>query len=96
MLQIDHRSIPLRVFWKDTDLRYLGCNRFLRTTPERRSSRSPGQDDFAFGWRTSKPRNYRRDDMEVMRAGLPKMGILSRRPAGRRYDLAQDEQGAAA
>ncbi|MCB0052965.1 MAG: PAS domain S-box protein, partial [Caldilinea sp.] len=29
MLQLIIESIPLRVFWKDTDLRYLGCNRLF-------------------------------------------------------------------
>jgi len=27
-------TIPLRVFWKDRDLRYLGCNSLLRKTQD--------------------------------------------------------------
>ena len=84
MLQLIIESIPLRVFWKDTDLRYLGCNRlFAHDSGEESPADLLGKDDFAFGWR-EQAETYRRDDMEVMRAGLPKMGILEPQttPAG--------------
>jgi len=76
MLQLIIESIPLRVFWKDTDLRYLGCNRlFARDAGEESPADLLGKDDFAFGWR-EQAELYRHDDLEVMRAGQAKMGIL--------------------
>ena len=76
MLQLIIESIPLRVFWKDTDLRYLGCNRlFARDAGQATPADLLGKDDFAFGWR-AQAEAYRCDDLEVMRADRPKIGIL--------------------
>ena len=76
MLQLIMESIPVRVFWKDRDLRYLGCNTlFARDAGFNRPEELLGLDDFAMGWR-EQAELYRADDRHVMACGLPKMNIV--------------------
>ena len=52
MLHLIIESIPVRVFWKDRDLRYLGCNTlFALDAGFNQPQQLLGQDDFAMGWR---------------------------------------------
>ncbi len=74
MLQsiLDH--IPQRVFWKDTDLRYLGANRpFLEDAGLQHIDELVGQEDFALAWRPDAER-YRSDDRAVIASGADKIG----------------------
>jgi PAS domain S-box-containing protein len=76
MLQLIIESIPVRVFWKDRDLRYLGCNTlFARDAGFSRPEQLLGLDDFAMGW-SEQAELYRADDHEVVSSGLPKMSIV--------------------
>jgi len=76
MLQLVMESIPVRVFWKDRDLRYLGCNTlFARDAGLSQPEQLLGQDDFAMGWR-EQAELYRADDRQVMESGRPKMNIV--------------------
>jgi len=76
MLQLILESIPVRVFWKDKDLRYLGCNElFARDAGFKHPEEILGKDDFAMGWREQADL-YREDDRQVMESGLPKMNIM--------------------
>jgi len=76
MLQVVVESIPVRVFWKDRDLRYLGCNTlFARDAGLSRSEELLGLDDFVMGWR-KQAEFYRADDRKVMESGLPKLNIV--------------------
>ena len=51
MLQLIIESIPVRVFWKDRDLRYMGCNTlFARDAGLSQPEQLLGKDDFAMGW----------------------------------------------
>ncbi|MEN9784436.1 MAG: hypothetical protein RJA24_1779 [Pseudomonadota bacterium] len=66
-------QIPLRVFWKDRELRYLGCNSLFAkdagfTVPEDLI----GKDDFQMAWR-EQAELYRADDFKVMSSGQPKL-----------------------
>ncbi|MBP7297253.1 MAG: hypothetical protein KBB56_14440, partial [Acidobacteria bacterium] len=66
MLQLVLDTIPVRVFWKDLDSIYLGCNRLCAidaglATPEAIIGRS----DFDLGWR-DQAELYRADDRQVM------------------------------
>jgi PAS domain S-box-containing protein len=75
-LQLVLESIPVRVFWKDRNLRYLGCNTlFARDAGFSRPEQLIGLDDFAMGWR-EQAEAYRSDDRQVMGAGLPKTNII--------------------
>jgi PAS domain S-box-containing protein len=66
-------SIPVRVFWKDLDGRYLGCNRLFASDAGRADSESLiGQDDYDMGWAEQAPL-YRADDQRVVESGMPKL-----------------------
>ncbi|MDI1249201.1 MAG: PAS domain-containing protein [Lacunisphaera sp.] len=84
MLQSIIESIPVRVFWKDKELRYQGCNSlFARDAGFSRPAELQGQDDRAMGW-SAQAELYQKDDREVMATGRPKLNILEPQntPAG--------------
>jgi PAS domain S-box-containing protein len=84
MLQLIIESIPVRVFWKDSELRYLGCNTlFARDAGLSQPEQLLGKDDFAMGWR-EQAEVYRADDRQVMESRRPKMNIVEPQttPAG--------------
>lgn len=67
-------SAPVRIFWKDTELRYLGCNAaFARDAGKARPEDLIGKDDFQMGWR-DQAELYRADDKRVMESDTPKIG----------------------
>jgi PAS domain S-box-containing protein len=69
LLQLVLDTIPVRVFWKDLDLRYLGCNRlFARDSGLAGPDDLLGLDDFAMGWR-EQAEAYRADDRAVIESG---------------------------
>ena len=66
-------TIPVRVFWKDRDSVFLGCNRIFAqdgglTDPEE----IIGMNDFQLGW-AEQAALYRADDREVIETGKPKL-----------------------
>jgi diguanylate cyclase (GGDEF)-like protein/PAS domain S-box-containing protein len=66
-------TAPIRVFWKDRDLRYLGCNpAFARDAGKTQPSELIGQDDYQMGW-AAQAEQYRTDDRSVMASGIPKL-----------------------
>ncbi len=65
-------AIPVRVFWKDKNLVYLGCNRpFARDAGFKEPAELVGKDDFQMGWR-DQAEIYRKDDLEVIASGVAK------------------------
>jgi PAS domain S-box-containing protein len=76
MLQLIIESIPVRVFWKDINLRYLGCNiLFARDAGFSQPHELLGKDDYAMGWR-EEAEIYRADDRGVIESRRPKMNIV--------------------
>ncbi|MBE0539415.1 MAG: PAS domain S-box protein [Ignavibacterium sp.] len=68
-------SIPVRVFWKDKNLVYLGCNNlFARDAGFTNPKEIIGKDDFQMGWR-DQAELYRDDDRNVIETGRPKLLI---------------------
>ncbi len=68
-------SIPMRVFWKDRNLAYLGCNEaFARDAGFADPKDLVGKDDFQMGWR-KQAELYRADDRQVIESGQPKLFI---------------------
>ncbi len=66
-------TAPIRVFWKDRDLRYLGCNRLFAQDAGLQSYKDLlGKDDFQMTWR-DQAELYRADDFAVMQSGIPKL-----------------------
>lgn len=62
-------NIPVRIFWKDRDLNYLGCNlAFARDAGFEDPGQLVGKDDFAMGWR-EQAEAYRCDDLMVIKEG---------------------------
>ncbi|MCE9574465.1 MAG: PAS domain-containing protein [Deltaproteobacteria bacterium] len=71
MLALVLDAIPVRVFWKDREGRYLGCNAsFARDAGVETIANVLGKTDVAFTWHPQAAR-YRRDDQTVMATGLP-------------------------
>ncbi len=66
MLQSIMDTIPVRVFWKDAESRYIGCNRlFAEDAGLDHPSEIIGKTDFELGWR-EQAELYRSDDRAVV------------------------------
>ncbi|MGO9312865.1 MAG: PAS domain S-box protein [Syntrophobacteraceae bacterium] len=74
MLQSVMDTIPARVFWKDLDLNYLGCNRSFALDGGLQSPEELiGRNDFEMCW-GEQADLYRSDDRLVMETGIAKLG----------------------
>jgi two-component system, cell cycle sensor histidine kinase and response regulator CckA len=66
-------TIPVRLFWKDLALTFLGCNRlFAQDAGFQVPEELIGLDDYSMGW-SEQAEKYRRDDFEVITSGKPKL-----------------------
>jgi len=73
MLQSVLDTIPVRVFWKDRDLKYLGCNRpFALDSGFASPEELIGKSDYEMGW-AEQADLYRADDRAVIESGTPKL-----------------------
>lgn len=73
LLQAVLDTIPSRVFWKDTNNNYLGCNQsFAEDANEKSSEDLIGKNDFDLPWKEQAPQ-YRKDDTEVMQSGKSRL-----------------------
>ncbi|MDR3369631.1 ATP-binding protein [Rhodoferax sp.] len=73
LLQSVLEHAPIRVFWKDTELRYLGCNSlFARDSGLSRPGELIGKTDFDMSWH-DQATLYQADDRAVMKTGTPKL-----------------------
>jgi PAS domain S-box-containing protein len=89
MLQSVLDTIPVRVFWKDLDSNYLGCNRpFALDAALQSPEEIVGRNDFEMGW-AEQAELYRSDDRFVLKTGSPKLGYEEPQttPDGRRIWL---------
>ncbi len=89
MLRTVLDNIPQRVFWKDTDCNYLGCNRaFAGDAGFSDSSSIVGKTDEDASWREHAVQ-YRADDQRVMETGIAKLAYEEplENAAGRRLWL---------
>lgn len=74
MLRLVLDTVPVRVFWKDVNGVFLGCNQhFARDAGLESPDQIIGRDDYAMGWR-DQARLYRADDQAVMESGQAKLG----------------------
>ena len=68
-------TMPARVFWKDQNLVYLGCNKlFAQDAGFADPKDIVGKDDFQMGWR-DQAELYRKDDQKVIGSGVSKLLI---------------------
>ena len=78
MLQLIIESIPLRVFWKDKNLHYLGCNHlFARDAGFTYPYQLLGKTDHELVW-SEQAELYRNDDSEIIELCQPKTDIIER------------------
>jgi diguanylate cyclase (GGDEF)-like protein/PAS domain S-box-containing protein len=82
-------SVPVRVFWKDTDLRYLGGNRAFSEDAGLASPRDlPGLTDADLSW-SAQADLFEREEHEVIRTHRPRFAYEQSRQCsdGRRLDV---------
>ena len=82
-------ALPARVFWKDKNLVYLGCNTtFARDAGFADPKDIIGKNDSQMVWR-KQAEAYRRDDRQVIESGRPKLLIEESQttPAGKTITL---------
>jgi PAS domain S-box-containing protein len=73
MLQLVLDHIPQRIFWKDTNFKYLGCNKpFATDAGLNEPSEIIGMDDFDLSWKKTATL-YRSDDTFVMQTKQSKL-----------------------
>lgn len=66
---------PIRVFWKDLESRFLGCNSlFARDAGFLEPAQLQGKTDFDMGWH-EQAELYRADDRAVMSSGIAKLNF---------------------
>jgi diguanylate cyclase (GGDEF)-like protein/PAS domain S-box-containing protein len=66
-------TAPMRVFWKDKNLHYLGCNKvFAQDAGLLHPRELIGKDDYQMGW-AAQAEQYRSDDRAVMQLGVGKL-----------------------
>lgn len=74
-LQLVIDAVPSRIFWKDGDLRYLGCNtQFAKDAGYSRPDELAGKTDSEIGWK-DQTELYRNDDKAVIESGIPRLDI---------------------
>jgi len=75
MLQLVLDNIPQRVFWKDRNSRYLGCNKpFAYDAGLSHPREIIGKEDFEMPW-GEQAHLYRADDRLVMETNTPKLSF---------------------
>ena len=68
MLSLVINAVPQDIFWKDTDLVFVGCNeRFARSAGLASPAEIVGKTDYDLPWLPEETEDYRRHDREVMR-----------------------------
>ncbi|HEV7816796.1 MAG TPA: EAL domain-containing protein [Janthinobacterium sp.] len=75
MLQSVLDNVPVRIFWKDQESRYLGANNlFLADAGVKQVAELIGKTDFDL-FPTDHAHNYRGDDRRVIDSGTPKLNF---------------------
>ncbi len=75
MLKAVIEHAPLRIFWKDSESRFMGCNTaFANDAGLSNPDEIVGKDDFQMGWREQADM-YRADDLAVMKSDAAKQNF---------------------
>ncbi|HPF51546.1 MAG TPA: PAS domain S-box protein [Draconibacterium sp.] len=68
-------TLPVRIFWKDKDLNYLGCNKaFADDAGFSNPKDIIGKNDSQLVWHDQAD-IYNADDIQVIKSGIPKLNI---------------------
>lgn len=69
-------TLPERIFWKDTQLKYLGCNqRFAKEAGLTSAEQIVGKTDGDLAWSDKAP-HYEAQDKTILSSGKPHIGYL--------------------
>lgn len=80
LLQSIIDTVPMRVFWKDKALRYLGCNPlFAQDAGLESPAHLVGLEDHCLAWR-AQALAYQEDDRAVLASGEAKLGYVEQQP----------------
>ncbi len=72
MLQLILDNIPQRIFWKDVNSKYLGCNKsFAKDAALSNPLEIIGSTDYDMPWKSTEADFYRSIDSEVMKNDKP-------------------------
>ncbi len=75
MLQLVVDNIPMLAFWKDNNLKYLGCNQaFAEQVGLGNPVELVGKTDFDLPWKDL-AQQHREDDQRVIETDIPRLGI---------------------
>lgn len=73
MLQLVIDTIPVRIFWKNLDSLYLGCNRiFAKDAGKNDPTELIGENDYNLGWKAQADL-YVQDDQAVIKSGIARI-----------------------
>ena len=73
LLETIINTAPVRIFWKDKESRYLGCNQaFASDTGLAFPNDILGKYDYQLTWKEQAD-SYRNDDRQVINSGIPKL-----------------------
>lgn len=73
LLHLVFNTLPQRVFWKDQNFNYLGCNQlFAQDAGLKSPEEIIGKNDFDLSWKKS-AHLYRADDQVILAGGSPKI-----------------------
>jgi PAS domain S-box-containing protein len=73
LLQTIINAAPIRIFYKDRKLRYMGCNiAFAKDAGFSSPEDLIGKNDYQLGWK-DQAELYRADDLRVIESGVPKL-----------------------
>ncbi|MDP3118889.1 MAG: EAL domain-containing protein [Sulfuricurvum sp.] len=68
-------TVPIRIFWKDRQSRFLGCNRlFAQDAGLESEADFIGKTDYDFSWK-NEAKDYIKDDQEVIKSGIKKLNF---------------------
>ena len=76
MLSLVMDNIPIAIFWKDLESRYLGCNQVFADLAGLEPEEMIGKTDLDMPWGSLDADHFRDWDRRVMDSGKPKFGIL--------------------
>lgn len=73
LLQTIIDTVPMRVFWKDRSLRYIGCNpAFANDAGQKDPTQIISKTDSQLSW-ADHASIYENDDLNIIESGLPKL-----------------------
>lgn len=67
-------DMPGYIYWKNKNSEYMGCNKNLaRESGLKDPSEIVGKTDYDFNWGKKQAKQFRKDDLEIMKTGQPQI-----------------------